>query len=380
MTVRKVRNTWWVDFRHNNTRHRKKSPENSKAGAEAYEALLRQKLARGEPLTPTKPDKKQKEREQTFKEFAWKWFDIYVRNNNKLSEINNKKCTLKNHLVPFFGKTKIDRITTLQTEQYKSRKVKEGFANKSINCQLEILSSCLHTAQDWLEFDKIPKIKKLKEPPIKTVFLSHKECAVLLANSSGLCHEIVFMALKTGLRQGELKALQWSDINWHNKTLTVRHSWCEHKKGLSTPKSNKERTIPLTDELYKRLLQRKQAVGFVFGDSKRPRFDRKKVNQAIRNICKENGLKEITCHILRHTFASHLAMASAPLKAIQELLGHSNIQTTMRYAHISSSTLREAVGLLEPVKGIPIPFGHYTVNHEQQQVGHDINSLSRLPQ
>jgi len=368
MSVRKIRNSWWVDFRHDHVRYRKKSPDNSKPGAQAYEAVLRQKLAREGTLALREPDKKQKEREQKFKEFAWKWFKIYVKNNNKLSEINNKKSTLRNHLVPFFGETQIDKISTLQVEQYKSRKIGEGLANKSINYHLSVLSSCLRTAQDWLELNKLPKMKKLKVPPPETVFLSREECDMLLANSSGVWREIIFTAIKTGLRRGELKALKWSDINWNNKTLTVRHSWCEHKKGLDTPKSNRERLIPLTDELYKRLLQRRQAGGFVFWGERNQRFDSKTLNRKIRNACKKAGIKEISCHTLRHTFASHLAMAGASIKAIQELLGHSNIQTTLRYAHLSFSTLMETVGLLEAVKGIPVSSGQHMVNFEQQPI------------
>ncbi|MBU2219171.1 site-specific integrase, partial [Patescibacteria group bacterium] len=171
----------------------------------------------------------------------------------------------------------------------------------------------------------------------------------------------ILMVLKTGLRHGELKALNWADINWNNKTLTVRHSWCEYRKALDSPKSNRERHIPLTNELYEMLAQRKQAEGPVFLDERKQRFNSKRLNQEISKACKKAGLREITCHTLRHTFASHLAMAGAPLKVIQELMGHANIQTTMRYAHLSSSSLRETIKLLEPKRAI-LNFGQQVVN------------------
>lgn len=366
MAVRNIRNSWRVDFCHNYIRYRRRSPDNSKAGAQAYEAVLRQKLARGESIAIVKPDKHKKEREQKFKEFTRKWFEIYVQNNNKHSEISRKKYTLQKHLVPFFGGTRIDKITTLQVEQYKSRKIGEGLAKKTINNHLTVLGSCLNTARDWLELTKMPKMKKLKAPPPETVFLSHEECGRLLANTSGVWQDIILTALKTGLRLGELNALKWSDINWDNKTLTVRHSWCEYKKGLVTPKSNRERHIPLTDELYERLLKRRRAAGFIFVDERNQRFNSKTLNQKIISTCKRADIKEITCHTFRHTFASHLAMAGASLKAIQELLGHSNIQTTMRYAHLTSSSLKETVSLLEPNKGMPRYFRHYVVTTEEE--------------
>src|SRR4051812_16290490 len=117
MSVRKDKNSWWVDFRFNHVRYRKRSPDNSKGGAQAYEALLRQRLARGEALdnglTP----------HPTFEEFAWKWFQEYVVPNNRFSEQRIKSYTLKSSLIPFFGKLPIDEIRTQHIEQYKARKV-----------------------------------------------------------------------------------------------------------------------------------------------------------------------------------------------------------------------------------------------------------------
>jgi len=133
MAVRKIKNSWWVDFRFNGVRYRKRSPENSRAGAQAYEVLLRQKLARGETLDEPEENK---EKEQTFEEFAWKWFDVYVKRKKKYSVVKSYKSILELHLLPYFGKTSINKITNLQVEQYKPRKIEKGLANKTINNQL----------------------------------------------------------------------------------------------------------------------------------------------------------------------------------------------------------------------------------------------------
>ena len=63
--------------------------------------------------------------------------------------------------------------------------------------------------------------------------------------------------------------------------------------------------------------------------------------------CKRAGLRQIGWHVLSHTFASHLAMRGAAIKVVQELLGHTDIMTTMRYAHLSPETRRDAVVLLD---------------------------------
>ena len=356
-------------------RYRIKSPENSKSGALAYESVLRQKLARGEPIIPIGLEKEQKEKKQPFKQFAWNWFQIYVKNNNKNSEIQAKKYILKKHIVPFFGGTSIDAITTLQVEQYKSKKTNGGFGKSTLNNHLTVLSTCLKTAQNWLNLDKLPNIQRLKAPPPKTDFLSHKESEKLLAHSTpGMWRDVIFTALKTGLRRAELKALKWEDINFENKILTVRNSWCEYKKGLDSTKSNRERYIPLTDGLYKMLLERRKKTGFIFRDETTKGFYNNRLNQEIRKACTKAGIKKVTCHELRHSFASQLAMSGAPLLSIKTLLGHSDIRTTMRYAHLSPSTLRDTVRLLD----VPQDFGHYVGTPEKPSEQYSVSTNRRV--
>ena len=366
MATRKIKNSWWVDIRFNGERIRKKSPENSKVGAEAYEAVLRQKLARGEPIT--KGAEKHGQKEQTFEEFAWKWFETYVQSNNKHSERSRKKSDLQANLVPFFGKTLIGKITALQIEEYKAKHIKRGLAPKTINNHLMVLGKCLKIAQEWLELERIPKISKLKAPPSEFDFLSHQECDLLLSNMEGVWREIALTASKTGLRLGELKGFRWPDVDWNNGTINVRHSWCARKKGLVAPKSNKVRNIPLVDEVYDMLLRRKQEKGFVFSNLKNQRFDGDRLNEEIFIACKKAGIRKITCHVLRHTFASHLAMAGAPLLAIRDLLGHADIKITMRYAHLAPSSLRQTIELLGDKKPVTQYSGQNMVNTEKSDI------------
>ncbi len=95
------------------------------------------------------------------------------------------KLVLDKHLIPFLGKTPIDSITSLQIEKYKAQKSNEGLKNKTINNHLTILHKCLRDAKEWLDLEKIPKIKKLKVDPSKTDFLIQEECELLLRNTDG---------------------------------------------------------------------------------------------------------------------------------------------------------------------------------------------------
>jgi len=119
------------------------------------------------------------------------------------------------------------------------------------------------------------------------------------------------------------------------------------KNGLDTPKSNRERTVPLVAEVTDMLARKERRAPFVFVDERGRSFSPTQLNRALRNACDRARIRQITSHKLRHTFASHLAAAGASMKAIQELLGHSDLKVTMRYAHLSHSSLEATIGLLE---------------------------------
>jgi len=275
--------------------------------------------------------------------------------------VRGKKYILESHLIPFFSKSRINQITNLQIEQYKAKKLDSRLSSKTVNNHLTVLAKCLRIAEEWLELEKLPKIKRLKVPPQKFDFLTFKESDLLLRHGDGIWHEMLLTALRTGLRFGELRALDWSDINWATKLLTVRHSLCRFRSIKQTPKSNKERHLPLADDVCEAIGKRRTETGLVFGDGEGRPFDKKRLYRELEKICRKSGLRVVTWHILRHTFASHLAMAGAPMKAVQELMGHADITTTLRYAHLSPSTLRETINLL-PTKKSMINFGQQAVN------------------
>jgi integrase len=342
MGVRKLRNSWWVDFQIHHTRHRKRSPDNSRSGALAYETVLRQRLARGEPLV-TEPSEPQ----PTFEQFAWRWFDTYVTSNNKFSEQRAKRGILSRTLVPFFGTLPVGQIAVHHIEQYKAEQIKSGISRKTIRNRLTVLKKALACAYDWLQLGgSPPKVKWPSCPPSRTDFLSHAECSALLSHAEGIVHEMALMTLRTGMRQGELKGLQWSSIDWENRIVTIRHSFCDIRKALDTPKSNRERHIPLDAEMYDILTARKRSAGYVFTDTGGKPFNSPRLNLLLASLCKKAGLRTVTWHVLLHTFASHLAMRGIPLNVVQTLLGHASITTTMRYAHVAPSTLRTAIEML----------------------------------
>jgi integrase len=377
MSVRLLKKSWWVDVSYKGDRRRIRSPENTRAGALLYEATLRKRLMQGE----TVDDLSRKPVQQPlFHEFAQTWLEEYVAPNNKFSEQRNRRYVLNGSLIPFFGAMRVGDIKARTIEQYKAKKINDGLKNKTIRNHLTLLNKCLSTAYEWLELEGAPpKIKWPKSAPVAMDFLSFDECELLLSRSRGIDYEMILTALRTGLRQGELKGLQWSSIDWENKSLTVQHSRDDHMKVLVPPKSNRIRHVPLDVDLYEVLYRRKKDTGYVFLDTDQEPFEAKGLSNRLAHVCREAGLRRIGWHTLRHTFASHLVMKGVPLTAAQELMGHASITTTMRYAHLAPSTLRSAIEMLNPRTMLEKDFGQPAGNPWLRSQQRELVEKATLP-
>jgi integrase len=359
MSTHKRGNSWYIDFRFNHRRYRQKSPENSKAGAQAYESVLRQKLSRGESIefieTPptTIP---------IFADFCEEWMTKYVETNNKWSEIVSKRTILKSNILPFFGRLRLDQITNRHIDEYKTIKMRAGLKNKTINNHLSCLRKCLNTANDWGIIEFVPKIKLLKVPPPQTTFLTQDECSTLLGRVDGNWRDMILFVLLTGLRFGELSALMWTDIDFVQKIITVQRSFSMGK--LGSTKGNKIRKIPLAEDLLFMLGSKKRFGKYIFAEEDGEPPSQSTYCKKMLELSKYANSKKVTWHLLRHTFASHLANSHVVIQSIQILLGHSDLKTTMRYAHIAPNTLVEAIDLLpkHSSQGIWTQDGHKEEN------------------
>lgn len=341
MPVRKVGGSWWVDFRHNYVRHRKRSLDNTRAGAQAYEAALRAALARGEDIAPTK------KQEATFADFAWRWLDTYARANNKPSEVRAKRSVLGVHLVPRFGALPLPQVSGMAVEAFKGEQRGKGLAAKTVNNQLAVLRRCLRSAEEWGLLQKAPAIKALRaaQPPLRWLDASEQERLLRASRSLPAWAPAVLLALRTGMRLGELLGLDWDDIDWERRTVTVRRSFVAGV--LDSPKNHRTRHVHLPSDAAAALYPLRQAEGPVFRRRSGGRQAAFMAARKIKRIERAAGLRGVAWHTLRHTYATTLAMAGVPLPVLMKLLGHSSIAMTMRYVHVSPHALQEAADAVD---------------------------------
>ena len=354
MSVIKRRNKWWVDISYKNQRFRFVCPENSRAGAKAFESVIRQRLSRGEELIP-----KAKKKCLTLIEFSEKWIKSYVEVNNKPSEIKNKKTYLRSCLLPFFGKKRLNEISSLDIEEFKAHQLKR-LKPKTINGQVGTLAKCLRTAIEWGELDNMPITRPLRCDPEEFDYLNEEEAKKLLEAASEPYKTAILLALHTGMRIGELMALNWEKVDFIKKQIVVKDNFSVGV--LGSTKGNKIRYIPMTQDVYNHLIVISPKDGFVLKGPDGLRFRPECSRTNIHEICNKAKLRQVGWHKLRHTFASRLAEKGVALLTIKELMGHSDIRTTMRYAHLGQHTLRDAIKVLETAHTFDLR--HHSVTHE----------------
>ncbi len=384
MSIRflKQKNRWYVDIRHNGQRIRKPSPDNTKASAQYYESFLRQELAKHGTIEHLESLERDKKREQTtFSSFADRWHKEYVQANNKHSECLAKACIMNKHLKPYFGKIPLKDISTEKCEQYKSSKQKAEYSPKSINNQLATLRKCLVTAEEWGLIDRTPKIRLLRvnQPPPR--FLSDTEIDKLLVTIDDQeVRTMVLMALRTGMRHGELIALQWEDVDLQNGRICVKRNSVKGREG--TTKNGRARHAPITSDLSFALRKLPRRCHLVFPGVQNNVMHHAITSRWINAAFAKAGIKATGWHILRHTFASQLVSRGATLKAVQELLGHATINMTLRYAHLAPERLHETIKLLEPVaaerpkQNIWAPNGHLEINRSPEVLEKLLSQIS----
>lgn len=314
---------------------------NTKMAAENSEREHIQRLL-SSPATPPAPPKEV----PTFAKFAEEFMATYSEANNKPSEVQSKRTILKCHLLPAFGGKKLDVIQQREIEGYKSTKLKADLAPKTVNNHLTILRRILSLAAEWGLLTHTPPVKWLKTPEPEFDFLDFDEAVRLERGAKGEWAAMITVGLTTGLRLGELLALRWEDVDLVRGRLLVRRAVARGVVG--TPKSGKSREIPLSEKAHAALKRQRHLRGeLVFCDDAGRMLRKGSCKWPLWSACKRAGLRRIGWHALRHTFASHLVMRRAPLKAVQELLGHSTIEMTMRYSHLSPDVRKDAVRLLD---------------------------------
>ena len=318
---------WYLDYYDNGFRVQKRASQDKKT-AERLLAEVELKRDRGE-LTFLKNIPVDRYIDEYLE---------YSKANKTFPSYQRDMITLKKHLLPFLENYKIktiQRIGAALLEKYQTarlKKVKPTTVNKEFTTIKHFFNKAIE--KNYLRTNPARGIKALKSQQKFPRYLSKEEIQKLLNAASGDMKDMLYTFLNTGMRRGELTNLQWKDVRLKSHIIIIQ----EHTK------NKRPRFIPVNDSLLETLQRRlkSQTSPYVFPTKSGKAKDGHSLLRDIKLVYKRAGITGAGIHTFRHTFASHLVMAGVDLATVRELLGHSDIKTTMIYAHLAPEHLRHA--------------------------------------
>lgn len=270
-----------------------------------------------------------------------------------LAAKNRKKATLmayesmlRVHLVPYFGGKALDAIMPEDVEAFMVASGASGSSVKTTGNAVSLLHGIFEHAirRGWLHANPVKRVEKPKADASSEIrFLETEEVEALLRHELdddlGRVLRVMYLtAATTGMRQGELVALRWMDVDWLARKVRVRRSYVRGE--MTTPKSRRgSRAVPLatrTAAELERLSRDSVWAGdedlvFAHPHTGGP-IDRSRLLKRYKATLKRAGVREVRFHDLRHTFGTHMAAQGMEMRALQELMGHRDYKTTLIYA------------------------------------------------
>ena len=285
-----------------------------------------------------------------YADWLMQWLENYVRPSVKARTYERYRLIVQQHINQSVGNVALDGLSPLVLQSFVTRllqrgnrKTGKGLSANSVNAVIAVIQGSLRAAHNLgltqeYTADKI-KRPKLKEKPVECLTLAEQkqiEQAVLNGKKDKLYG--ILLCLYSGLRIGELIALQWFDIDLAKGILTISKSCHDSKDGLviDEPKTaSSRRVIPLPKQLLPILkgIKKKSNSPFVVSANGKP-VSVRSYQRSFELLLKRLHIPHKGFHSLRHTFATRAIECGMDVKTLFEILGHKNPTVTLnRYAH-----------------------------------------------
>ena len=320
---------WWIDY---NNRFGRRRREKVGPNHELAVQVLGERLKR---VTQEKELGIRHIETMSFKDFSQKYLDTHAKPNK--SSWQRDEIIIEKHLFPFFKERFVTEITAEDIEKYKVKR--SGMvSNSTVNRELDCVKTMFAKAVEWGNANEnvTQNVRDFRVDNKKTIFLELEELEAFLKACPKWFRLIMDAYLNTGLRKSELLRMKWSDIDWNSRTIQV----------LKT-KGGKMLHLPINAPMEKILKSIPRYISSDYVFCQRSGKPWKDLRGSLKAALKKAGIeKKVTLHTLRHTFASHLVMAGEDLYTVSKLLGHSSLEMTQRYAHLTPKHKAEAVDRL----------------------------------
>lgn len=341
MSITKRKNAYEVDVYINGKRVAYKYGFPTKAQARKWEEEVRTKY-RNDPETA-------KSKDPTFLDLLEKYRSLHLP-KTRITTQERYEFDIKLRIIPEFKYMKLKNISSEMILNFQAKLLK-SMKPKSVNNCVGVLNSILNfgvkikmlqanpcnidpfkiSVRDYSWWDKEADVKKFLDATAELKFSRPDRYAAAYR-----------LALETGMRLAEIVGLSKQDIDFDRCTIRVHRQWLSQQKTYAPTKTNKIRTIGFDPDsdlvwLLKDAISRSDHPEAIFiGDNGQRVYDGNLSGRNFQGWIEKLGLPRITFHDMRHTFASWFMIRCGSIWHLMEILGHSDIKTTMKYAHLSS--------------------------------------------
>lgn len=307
-----------------------------------------------------------------FKEWTDLYLQHYVQPTSKARTYQQYKYVLTHHVAPYIGEKEMEEITPTELQSVVSRLLRvgntqtgNGLSTSTVNTAVTVLQGTFDTAKRAGASEDDPAAE-LRRPRVKQAQIdcfSEEEQAAIEEEATRSKTKMlgVILCLYTGLRIGELLALEWSDVDFLKNMLYVNKNCRDGRNGegrvVDTPKTEKSRReIPLPETLVVLLWgMRQRSYGkWVVSDHGEP-VSIRSYQRSFQLLLKRAGVRHRGFHALRHTFATRAVECGMDVKTLSEILGHKNPTVTLGlYVHSlmdhKSEMMKKLAGGLDIVR------------------------------
>lgn len=287
-------------------------------------------------------------------EWLTEWLNNYIRISAKHRTIERYSEIINNHLIPSVGDIELQELTPIILQKYISELLKcgnkrtgAGLSSSAVNSIITVIQNSLHTAYNLryindMVGDKLKRPKAVERQIECFSVAEQKQIEQAVRDGEKPYMLGVLICLYTGLRIGELLALEWSDIDFSNGTLMVDKT-CHYginQNGqfgriVDTPKTETSiRLIPLPKQLIPLMKEHKKIPSKLVISKNGEGISNRTYQRNFESLLKSLNLKHRGFHALRHTFATRALESGIDVKTLSELLGHKSPAVTLKkYAH-----------------------------------------------
>jgi len=335
--------TWWIDYGVVAGRRIRRSLHTTSQKL-AEEALVKHQgdRVRGEFIAESLTD-------ISFDSFAKRYLELVTPTKAETSQ-ERDHVIAKKHLIPYFDKTPIRKISKEAILEFRSMRLKTKLKRKpgtpepfvapsTVNREVDLLRAMLKQGEEWGYLRGVPMVPKIKTVERERRFLTPGQAGRLMEVAEGQLRSFIVVAINTGLRKNALFTLKWENVRFDQRQIRI------------VTKGGRIQTCEMNDWVYDTLQQHPRHISspYVFHKADGTRWH--DIRKSFGTALTKAGLPHMRFHDLKHTFVSNLILTGEDLRVVQEAAGHRDIKTTMRYAHLAPGRVKAAVNRLKWDKG-----------------------------